>query len=187
MEINNLNNLSNWCEDASQYKLPAWEQLSSIPLYMDQVMLFMTEAFKLFENDGKTPILTNSMVTNYVKNGLVDHPQHKKYNREHLAKLVMIGMLKQVLSIQDISVLFTKDQDTISFYNAFIEAQDAALHETVSVLNNTGNDTEELRSAALRLAAEANARRMVAEKILAELSETLQTNETKTKKVQKNK
>ncbi len=182
-----LNEFTDWTEAASNYTLPNWEQLSSIPLYMDQVMLFMSDTFRLFENDGKTPILTNSMVNNYVKNGLVDHPIQKKYSREHLAKLVMVGMLKQVLSIQDISVLFAENKDTTYLYNAFKETQDAALHETLATIDYAENASESLRAAALRLAAEANARRMVAEKILLELSAVPQTNEAKTKKTQKNK
>ena len=178
--------LTSWMEAASEYTLPKWEQLSSIPLYMDQVMTFMGEVLDLFENDDKTPILTNSMINNYVKNGLVEHPLQKKYSREHLAKLVMIGMLKQVLSIQDISEVFSESKNTTVLYDAFREAQDKALWDTLESVNHIGNDPDALRSAALRLSAEANARRMVAEKILSTLSD-IHAEGSKTKKSQKNK
>lgn len=179
--------LNNWVELASQYVLPNWEQLSSIPLYMDQVILFMSEAFSLFENNDKTPVLTSSMINNYVKNGLVEHPIHKKYNREHLAKLVMVGMLKQVLAIQDIAVLFSEGNDSKAFYEAFKEAQDAALHDTLSAVTLAQNDPNALRATALRLSAEANARRIAAQQILSELSMAQQIDEPKAKKHQKSK
>ncbi|MBP3705466.1 MAG: DUF1836 domain-containing protein, partial [Clostridia bacterium] len=129
---NNTENLTAWIDQAEKYNLPDWEKLPTIPLYMDQVMMFTGEALELFEHDEKQSLLTSSMINNYVKNGLVEHPVHKKYGKEHLAKLIMTSMLKQVLSIQDISVLFSGEEDAQTLYEAFTETQDAALHETAA-------------------------------------------------------
>ena len=83
-------------------------------------MLFRSgEALALFERDEKQSLLTSSMVNNYVKNGVVEHPVHKKYMREHLVKLMMTSLLKQVLSIQDISVLFSGGETAEQLYAAF--------------------------------------------------------------------
>ena len=180
-------NLDTWLEQAEQYALPNWDQLSSIPLYMDQVLLFMSDVFDLFENDEASPVLTSSMINNYVKNGLVEHPDHKKYTREHLAKIVMIGMLKQVLPIQDIAVLFSESADTKEMFEAFTHAQDTALHETVEAIKNTESDPTGLHATALRLVAEANARRAVAEQLLRSLSPAQKDAEAKPKKNPKNK
>lgn len=179
--------LDEWIKLAEQYTLPDWERLSSIPLYMDQVLLFMSEVFDLFENDGNAPILTSSMINNYVKNGLVEHPVQKKYNREHLAKIMMIGMLKQVLSIQEIALLFSGTEDIKAIYAAFTDAQNAAFRDTLATIESTEKDTDTLRSTALRLVAEANARRAVAEQILLGISETPSEASGKAKKNQKNK
>lgn len=165
-----INGIMEWAELARGYSLPDWEKLPSIPLYMDQIMMFTGEALAPFERDEKQSLLTSSMINNYVKNGLVDHPIHKKYAREHLSKLMMTSMLKQVLSIQDISVLFGGSEDPERLYTAFVTAQDNALHETASLIDPE-NDEEALRAMALRLAAEANARRAVAERILMGLSD----------------
>ena len=159
-----------WAKQAEQYGLPEWEKLPSIPLYMDQVMMFTGEALAPFVRDEKQSLLTSSMINNYVKNGLVDHPVHKKYAREHLSKLMMTSMLKQVLSIQDISVLFSGSEAPETLYAAFVSAQDSALHETAAQIQPEADEAQ-LRAMALRLAAEANARRAVAERILAGLSE----------------
>ena len=72
------------------------------------------------------------MINNYVKSGVVDHPVHKKYSKEHLSKLMMVGLLKQVLSIQDIAVLFSGDEDAEQLYKDFAAAQSGALHETAA-------------------------------------------------------
>lgn len=161
--------LNLWISQAEEYTLPNWEKLPSIPLYMDQVMMFTGEALELFEQNENQTLLTSSMINNYVKNGVVEHPVHKKYAKEHLAKLIMTSMLKQVLSIQDISVLFSGEENVQTLYEAFIDAQDTALHETAAELQ-TDMDPEKMRAIALRLAAEANARRAISERILLELA-----------------
>ena len=79
--------LLEWAAEAEQHALPAWDALPSIPLYMDQVTMVTGEALALFACGEKQSLLTSSMINNYVKNGLVEHPVHKKYAREHLAKL----------------------------------------------------------------------------------------------------
>lgn len=166
--------------------LPAWEQLPGIPLYMDQVTMVTGEALALFERDEKQSLLTSSMVNNYVKNGVVEHPVHKKYMREHLVKLMMTSLLKQVLSIQDISVLFSGGETAEQLYAAFAAAQDSALHETAALLQDETDETQ-LRALALRLAAEANARRAVSERILMALSEDAESGSKERKSAEKSK
>lgn len=169
MSSNDTMNLKEWIRQAETYGLPRWDALPSIPLYMDQVMMFTGESLEIFEHSEKPTLLTSSMINNYVKNGLVEHPVQKKYGKEHLSKLIMTSMLKQVLSIQDIGVLFSGDEDAASLYEAFTAAQDRTLHETAAVIDPEA-DAASLRAAALQLAAEANARRAVAERILSDLS-----------------
>lgn len=165
-----------WLQEAEEFALPNWSALPSIPLYMDQVMMFTGEALSLFERDEnferdeKQSLLTNSMINNYVKSGVVDHPVHKKYSKEHLSKLMMVGLLKQVLSIQDIAVLFSGDEDAEQLYKDFAAAQSGALHETAAGVHPE-SDAAALRAAALKLAAEATARQAVAQRILMALSD----------------
>ena len=159
-----------WLDAAEEYALPAWESLPSIPLYMDQVMMFTGEALSLYAQDEKQSLLTSSMVNNYVKSGLVEHPDHKKYGRAQLAQLVMTGLLKQVLSMQDLTVLFGRAESAEALYTAFSNAQNGALRETVELVKSE-MDGENLPALAMRLAAEANARRAVAERILSALAD----------------
>ena len=83
-------------------ELPTWEVLPDIGLYMDQVVTLMDRTFSPALPKGE---MTKSMVNNYVKVGMIPRPTGKKYDRDHLAMLIMIGVLKQALSRESISRL----------------------------------------------------------------------------------
>lgn len=102
--------LAEWARQGQEAAPPAWEELPGIPLYMDQVILYLGESLELFQREGSS-LLTSSMINNYVKTGLIPHPDKKKYTKEHLAGLMAVCMLKQVLPIQDIKTLFSGGMD----------------------------------------------------------------------------
>ena len=64
--------------------------------------------------------LTASMVNNYVKQGALPPPQKKRYSREHLAKLLVICLLKTSLPISAIHQLMG-EEDIEHFYFSFCE------------------------------------------------------------------
>ena len=77
-------------------KLPRWEELPDLDLYMDQVLSLIHRYLGREESpDGK--VLTSSMVNNYVKMRLMPAPEKKKYSRVHLAYLIAICVLKTSL------------------------------------------------------------------------------------------
>lgn len=173
--------IAHWAEEGERSSPPAWQELPSIPLYMDQVILYLGESLQLFQREEDSSLLTSSMINNYVKTGLVPHPEKKKYTKEHLAGLMAVCMLKQVLSIQDIKTLFSDREMTSESYELFREAHTAAVQETCQALEKTCQTGADLKQAALLLAAEANAKRAAAERILCELGreEPKNTKETK--------
>ena len=71
-----------------------WDDLPDIPLYMDQVVSYLSRQMAGFwEGDG----LTSAMINNYIKDGLLERANGKKYGQEHLAYLTAICALKQVM------------------------------------------------------------------------------------------
>lgn len=158
-----------WAREGRELSPPAWEQLPTIPLYVDQVLLYLRDSLRFFERDGEDQLLTNSMINNYVKNGVLPHPEKKKYTRQHLAALTAICMLKQVLAIQDIAVLLGGEPLGPELYGDFLSAHTSAVREACQSLEESCRSGEELKRTALRLAAEANAKRAAAERILKEL------------------
>ena len=109
----------------------AWEQLPDFALYMDQVLSYMDrQVIRFDEDDG----LTSAMVNNYTKSGLVPRAAGKKYNREHLAYLTAICVLKRVMSTRDMDLLIKQElqgeRSVADGYAAFCESLDKALNIT---------------------------------------------------------
>ena len=55
----------------------------------------------------KDKLLTKTMINNYAKAGILIPPRQKKYSRQHIETLLMLYNAKQILSINDISLLFS--------------------------------------------------------------------------------
>lgn len=160
-----------WAREGGELSCPEWEQLPAIPLYVDQVLQYLRDSLQFFERDQEDVLLTNSMINNYVKKDVLPHPEKKKYSREHLAALTVICMLKQVLAIQDIGTLLNGLPMDPELYMAFLTAHTGAVHDTCRELEESCKNGADLRREALKLAAQANAKRAAAERILCELAE----------------
>ena len=52
-------------------------------------------------------VKSKEMINNYVKQGIMPAPEKKKYNKSHIAYLIVICVLKQVYSIGDIGKLIS--------------------------------------------------------------------------------
>ena len=104
------------------FSYPKWEEIPSINLYLDQVLLYVNQICPPASPD-KEKGLTASMVNNYVKHGYISKPEKKKYQRKQIARLIAISTLKSVFSIQEIAqTLNTLQTETNSeeLYNAFV-------------------------------------------------------------------
>jgi len=81
-----------------------WAQLPQIALYMDQVLLVLNQALAPL-SVSDSPAVTGTMINNYVKMKLAAPAEKKKYDREHMARFVMICLLKKVLSMTEIAAV----------------------------------------------------------------------------------
>jgi hypothetical protein len=82
----------------------SWELIPDFGLYMDQVVTFVEKQCRNLFLEGER-VFTPAMVNNYVKFGLVNRPNGKKYGREQLAQLMMICVLKQAASTDGMKAL----------------------------------------------------------------------------------
>lgn len=142
-----------------------WKEFPDIGLYKDQVLSYMHRQLINFEEGGQ---LTSAMVNNYIKDGLLPRADGKKYNREHLAGLTEICLLKQVLSVKDTGFLLKhvqKGKDHETFYMNFIELLDKALSETAGRLD-TEWDMETLPDIALSLAISSYCSKLACERLI---------------------
>lgn len=81
-------------------------------LYLNQVVIF-------FERLGIS--FTKTMIQNYVKIGLL-MPLHEKryYIKEHIIMLFFISSLKNILSLEDMKIIFKEIDDIENLYNLFL-------------------------------------------------------------------
>ncbi|SCI73148.1 Domain of uncharacterised function (DUF1836) [uncultured Clostridium sp.] len=86
----------------SKSHLPRFNELPRVPLYKDQVITYLEDVAKSINVNTDEKILTPTMLNNYVKQKVVSPPKDKKYNEKHLAYLIVVCILKQVFSLQEI-------------------------------------------------------------------------------------
>ena len=108
----------NMVQSIQTFTLPKYEQLPNIGLYLEQTTQYINTCLKPL---GCIEI-TNSMIRNYVKMGIVSNPVQKQYYADHIAHLICIALLKPVVSLEHIYDLFSRQRQIYSdeiAYNYF--------------------------------------------------------------------
>lgn len=123
--------LRKWERFLQEYALPTWDMLPGIDLYMDQVIVLLTQYLNFLpREDGGENVTTPAMINNYVKMKVLPPPVKKRYSRVHLAYLIIVCMLKQTLGIamvQQILPCDASEEKVHAVYDAF-----ARMHKVVS-------------------------------------------------------
>ena len=102
--------LRRWETYLDRYRLPAWEEIPDIGLYMEQVVVVLKQHLDYLPPELKEEqCITAAAVNNYVRNKQMPQPVKKRYYRVHLAYLLMICSLKQGLSLSLIQRLLPAD------------------------------------------------------------------------------
>ena len=119
-----------------KFHVPRWNELPDIDLYMDQVLNYIENSLKDYiKSDEK--FLTKTMINNYVKQGILQPPANKKYNKLHIAELFVICILKQVYSISEIKELIALALKTNSAENSYNKFCDYLTDSLISTFNGT--------------------------------------------------
>ncbi len=171
-------------------RLPRWDELPDIELYMDQVITLMGKYFGWLSPQDE-PVLTPSMINNYVKIGIIPAPIKKKYSRTHLFRLIIICVMKRVLPINDISALIetlleTRTEEEV--LDIFTSRYEEECFNTMSLLESSlEQNAEEESKAALSLsvvqaAAIAGGNILFSEYALSELRKRAEPPENQSKK-----
>lgn len=161
-------------EDISKYHLPRWEELPDMDLYMDQVITFIEKSVRDFSYSSNEKIITPSMINNYVKLNLIPRPIKKRYNKIHLAFLIVISILKQVITIQEIrdGVLFQeKINGEKHAYNLFCLEQEKAFKSIINQISlghqiSFSNEKTSSENLAIKMATLALASKILAKKTI---------------------
>jgi len=171
-------------------------KLSEIPdidLYMDQVTTFIDNKLSHQKRDPDDKLLTKTMINNYTKSKILLPSKNKKYNRQHMVLLILIYYLKQILSINDINLLFSpilkgitsekKPPDLLEeLYNTFLDVKNDGFDVLEGILEekqqlieakiqNFPEDSKDMAKmllTVLMLVTQANTQKRMAEKIIDE-------------------
>ena len=99
----------------SEFSFPRYNDIPNVGLYLEQVVKYISEYLEPLGSFS----LTASMVSNYVKKGLIENPVKKQYNREQIACLFFVAVAKNVLSMEDIRLLFEMQHATYESKRAY--------------------------------------------------------------------
>lgn len=163
--------MNEWCRQLEHLRLPRWNELPELDLYMDQVVTLIERHLGLFFADKQEKMLTKSMVNNYVKLQLIPAPVKKQYSRRHVALLIAITVLKQIVTIKEVKDGINNLAQVHGerwAYNYFCEEMENALKQVLrqargEVLEEK-HDVIPFEELPLKLAAQAVACKIVVEK-----------------------
>ena len=102
-------------DSVRNFALPRYEEIPNVGLYLEQTSKYISEYLACLGDFA----LTGSMISNYVKKGLILNPVKKQYNREQIAYLIFIAVAKSVLSMEDIGLLIQMQKDAYESQKAY--------------------------------------------------------------------
>lgn len=144
-----------------------WEQIPDIDLYKDQLTEYLKRQHIGFVLGMEEP-LTSAMINNYVKAGVLPRAKGKRYDRDHIAYLTAVSLLKQVLSVQETGKLLEmsmEGQDVQEFYKQYTYELDKALFSEAETLEKI-DSADELKRAALMLAVRSYADKLLSRELI---------------------
>ncbi len=135
-----------------EFRLPRYSEIPDVGLYLEQTTKYI--------NSYLEPIgfeITSAMIKNYVKKGLIKNPEKKQYYASHIAHLIVVSVLKNVIPLENISMLFQYQKDVYTddvAYDYFCKKLESMLYYQFGIIDSldkigTTNSVEKnmLRSA----------------------------------------
>lgn len=102
-------------QSVAAFSLPLFDEIPDVGLYLEQTAKYISEYLSCLGDFA----LTGSMVSNYVKRGLIANPYKKQYNREQIAYLFFIAIAKSVLGIDDLRLFISLQKSTYTAQRAY--------------------------------------------------------------------
>lgn len=136
-------------ESLRDFHLPRYHEIPDVGLYLEQAAKYIGGCLAPL---GETA-LTSSMISNYVKKGLIASPVKKQYSRDQIAYLIFIAIAKSVLSLDALAVFLHLQQQTYLLskaYDYFVEEYESLLaftfelSDTVDMFPESSSDEKRL-------------------------------------------
>ena len=102
-------------EALKDFRLPRYNEIPDVGLYLEQATKYVCEYLAPLGEFS----LTSSMISNYVKKGLIANPVKKLYGREQIAYLFFIAVAKSVLSLDALTGFIKVQQNSYTLPRAY--------------------------------------------------------------------
>ncbi len=100
---------------AANFHLPRYAEIPNVGLYLEQVTQYINGYLEKVD----CAEITISMVSNYVKKGVIPPPQKKQYHVDQIIYLIFISIVKNVLPLESIVKLFDMQRELYSLPIAY--------------------------------------------------------------------
>ena len=102
-------------DSVRDFRLPRYAEIPTVGLYLEQASKYICEYLEPLGDFSLTP----SMISNYVKKGLISSPVKKQYSLEQIAYLCFIAVGKSVLSLDALSNFIALQKRTYDLQRAY--------------------------------------------------------------------
>lgn len=102
-------------EAIRDFRLPRFREIPDVGLYLEQTAKYLSGYLTPLQEG----CMTASMISNYVKKGLIDNPVKKQYSREQIAYLFFIAVAKNVLSLDALRGFIRLQKQTYDLEKAY--------------------------------------------------------------------
>ena len=117
----------------ADFRLPAYIEIPDVGLYLEQTSKYISD----FIAPLQMPPMTGSMISNYVKKGLIASPVRKQYSREQIAQLIFVALAKAVMSIDDLHLMMDIQRETYPSQIAYDYFRGELVHVLTCVFSGT--------------------------------------------------
>lgn len=124
------------------FHLPRYQEIPDVGLYLEQAAKYIGGFLDPLEGYSLTP----SMISNYVKKGLIPSPVKKRYDRDRLAYLLFVAIGKSVLSLDALGDFMEIQKKTYALeqaYDYFCREYEKVLQFTFEIRDLMDSDGEE--------------------------------------------
>lgn len=136
--------LRRWENYLEDFRLPRWDELPDMDLYMDQVVMLLQRYLNFLpEDEHGNAAITASIINNYVRLKIMPAPVKKKYTRVHMAYLIMVCSLKQSVNIpyiQKMLPLGLPEEEVRRIYEDYVKTHHEICLAFIQLVRNGADD-----------------------------------------------
>ena len=98
-----------------EFHPPRYQEIPDVGLYLEQAAKYISGCVSPLGDMA----LTGSMISNYVKKGLIASPVKKQYSRDQIAYLIFIAICKSVLSLDALDAFLRLQRQSYALQRAY--------------------------------------------------------------------